>query len=93
MVSQFDNYLSELYSFIILDEFETDELTETLMNLDLDDPDLFSKLPRGYQEEFKKALQEGRLSDLVAMWKPWWYLPHDVVSYITLYERSVPLYF
>jgi hypothetical protein len=22
-------------------------------------------------------MQEGRLSDLIAMWKPWWYLPHD----------------
>jgi hypothetical protein len=51
------------------------------MNLDLDDPDLFDKLPREYQEEFKKAMQEGRLSDFIPLWKPWWYLAHDAVSY------------
>jgi hypothetical protein len=57
------------------------------MNLDLDDPDLFSKLPREYQEEFKKAMQEGRLSDLISMWKPWWYLPHDTVRIQLSCER------
>ncbi len=63
------------------------------MNLDLDDPDLFSKLPREYQEEFKKAMQEGRLSDLIAMWKPWWYLPHDAVRTFCHELRALDLSF
>jgi len=48
------------------------EVMNQLMELDLDDPNLFEKLPRDQQEDFKKAIRDGRLSNLIQLWEPWW---------------------
>jgi uncharacterized protein YihD (DUF1040 family) len=54
-----------------------------MMDLDLDDPNLFEKLPRDQQEDFKRALSDGRLSNLIELWQPWW-KQKQVLSLLTL---------
>jgi len=46
-----------------------------LEDLDLEDPNLFDKLPKEQQEDFKRALKDGRLSSLIEIADPWWNLP------------------
>jgi len=56
------------------EDHDVDGMYEELESMDLDDPDLFDKLPKHLQQDFARALREGQIDANVPIWDPWWLL-------------------